>query len=102
MALCLRLSGDAAGARETYAQLVHQMRQKLGRLHHETLIARHNLAYWRSLAGNVDSAISEFTTAGRRTEAVAQPTDLIDEMARVQGANNPRTLEAVKLLDGWA
>ncbi|ALG08164.1 tetratricopeptide repeat protein [Kibdelosporangium phytohabitans] len=70
LALCLGLSGDVVGARDTYARLERELRRELGPLHPTTLRALSGLGRWIGEAGDADAAVATYDKAVRDLEQV--------------------------------
>ncbi|WTI78318.1 tetratricopeptide repeat protein [Streptomyces sp. NBC_00727] len=84
----LNLSGNSLGvagqfraARDHFRRLTELAIAHLGDDHPDTLMARHNLAFWQGAAGDI---------AG----AVAACTDLLADTARLLGEDHPDTMRA--------
>ncbi|ONI80473.1 hypothetical protein ALI22I_45025 [Saccharothrix sp. ALI-22-I] len=123
------VAGDLQQAITEFETAAADAELGLGASHPTTLTYRSNLAFWRGVAGDPEAAGHLATLrrsveavfgpdhprvlrirqqraellhrAGRRAEAVDELREVLSEMARVQGANHPRTREAAVLLAGW-
>ncbi|MGW4109743.1 tetratricopeptide repeat protein [Actinosynnema sp. NPDC004786] len=84
------LSGSGqVHAAVTYWNTLHDhIRSRLGPDHPDTLTARHNLAYWRGVAGDPAGAVAELEA-------------LLHDRLRVLGTDHPSTLTARHNLAHW-
>jgi Tetratricopeptide repeat len=88
LALWTGEAGDAAGARDQYAELLPISERVLGPEHPHTLVTRNQLARWTGEAGDA---------AGARDQYAA----LLPIRERVQGPEHPHTLIARHELAHW-
>ncbi|MFG2456554.1 hypothetical protein ACGFWE_05715 [Streptomyces sp. NPDC048523] len=72
----------------TYREAVDGLVSVLGRLHHDTIIARHNLAYWHGIAGDHGLAVEQFLMAA-------------DDAELALGSEHPTTLTCHTNLAFW-
>ena len=82
-------AGDAAGARDEYAQLLPIAERILGPEHPDTLTTRTNLARWTGEAGDAAAARDQYAA-------------LVDAEERALGLEHPHTLDARARLAHWS
>ena len=80
--------GDAAGARDQFADLLPVYERILGPGHPETLYIRHSVARWTGQAGDPIAARNLYK-------------ELLSAREQILGPEHPDTRNARKLLDHW-
>ena len=81
-------AGDAAGARDQFAALLHIEERVLSAEHPDTVATRHNLAFWTGAAGDAARARDQFAA-------------LLPVQERVRGTEHPATLIARNQRARW-
>ncbi|WAU84910.1 tetratricopeptide repeat protein [Streptomyces sp. Qhu-G9] len=81
-------TGQVTAARDYYRTLTDTTTHHLGPDHRDTLTARHNLAWWRGVAGDVQGAVNECAA-------------LLTDQTRVLGPDHPDTLATRHNLAWW-